>query len=86
MRRRVRNENGAYMKLMNFRRFDPQYTASGRHGLVRGAKAEEDVWREFSGDPHRRQEAALRAHSLGNRGYPGASSCARGQAIGWQCR
>ena len=41
------------MKLMNFRRLDPQYTSRGRRGLVRGAKEEEDVWREFSADPRR---------------------------------
>jgi hypothetical protein len=48
-----RNENGVYMKLMNFRRLDPQYTAGGRRGLVRGAKIDEEVWNEFSGDPRR---------------------------------
>ena len=53
-----RNENGVYMKLMNFRRLDPQYTTGGRRGLVRGAKAEEDVWREFSGDPRRCHDVA----------------------------
>lgn len=53
-----RNENGVYMKLMNFRRLDPQYTSSGRRGLVRGAKAEEDVWREFADDPQRCHEVA----------------------------
>src|SRR5262249_20738813 len=26
----LRNPNGVYMKLMNFRRFDPEYTAEGR--------------------------------------------------------
>lgn len=36
-----RNENGVYMKLMNFRRLDPQYTVAGKTGLSRGAKAEE---------------------------------------------
>jgi 5-methylcytosine-specific restriction protein A len=46
-----RNENGVYMKLMNFSRFDPEYTVGGRRGLVRGAKLEEEVWKEFSGDP-----------------------------------
>ena len=33
-----RNANGVYMKMMNFRRFDPEYTAGGRVGLVRGNK------------------------------------------------
>ena len=38
------------MKLMNFRRLDPLYTADGKVGLVRGAKTEEEVWAEFAGD------------------------------------
>jgi 5-methylcytosine-specific restriction protein A len=53
-----RNENGVYMKLMNFRRLDPEYTARGRKGLSRGAKAEEDVWLEFANDPIRCKRAA----------------------------
>lgn len=46
-----RNANDVYMKMMNFRRFDPEYTADGRVGLVRGNKQEEIVWNEFSSDP-----------------------------------
>jgi 5-methylcytosine-specific restriction protein A len=53
-----RNENGVYMKLMNFRRLDPQYTAGGRTGLPRGAKAEKDVWNEFASDPDRCETVA----------------------------
>jgi 5-methylcytosine-specific restriction enzyme A len=53
-----RNENGVYMKLMNFRRLDPEYTAGGRRGLVRGARLEEQVWKEFSGDPRRCHDIA----------------------------
>jgi len=45
-----RNENGVYMKLMNFRRLDPQYTLDGKKGLTRGAKAEEEVWADFGSD------------------------------------
>jgi len=48
-----RNENGVYMKLMNFRRFDPEYTSGGKVGLSRGAKADKEVWDEFAGDPER---------------------------------
>lgn len=51
-----RNANGVYMKLMNFRRFDPEYTSDGKVGLSRGNKMEEAVWNEFSNDP-----AGLRA-------------------------
>lgn len=53
-----RNANGVYMKLMNFRRLDPQYTSGGKTGLSRGAKAEEDVWTEFGGDPSRCERVA----------------------------
>jgi predicted HNH restriction endonuclease len=45
-----RNVNGVYMKMMNFRRFDPEYTVDGRVGLVRGNKLEEVVWNEFHAD------------------------------------
>jgi 5-methylcytosine-specific restriction protein A len=48
-----RNANGVYMKLMNFRRFDPAYTAEGKVGLARGGKEEETVWEEFASDPSR---------------------------------
>ncbi len=48
-----RNANGVYMKLMNFRRFDPDYTNDGKVGLTRGNKDEEVVWAEFSGDATR---------------------------------
>jgi predicted HNH restriction endonuclease/predicted RNA-binding protein with PUA-like domain len=46
-----RNANGVYMKMMNFRRFDPEYTADGKVGLTRGSKEEETVWNEFANDP-----------------------------------
>src|SRR5271166_5792572 len=49
-RDRFRNVNGVYMKLMNYRRFDPAFTQAGKVGLSRGGKAEEDVWNEFAGD------------------------------------
>lgn len=45
-----RNANGVYMKMMNFRRFDPEYTTEGTVGLTRGNKVEEVVWNEFSSD------------------------------------
>jgi 5-methylcytosine-specific restriction protein A len=53
-----RNANGVYMKLMNFRRLDPQYTAEGKKGLTRGSKAEEEVWSEFANDPVRCRRVA----------------------------
>lgn len=53
-----RNANGVYMKLMNFRRFDPNYTNDGKVGLVRGNKDEEIVWLEFSSNLARLQSVA----------------------------
>jgi 5-methylcytosine-specific restriction protein A len=53
-----RNPNGVYMKLMNFRRFDPAYTAAGKTGLSRGNRDEERVWAEFSSTPPRLFETA----------------------------
>jgi 5-methylcytosine-specific restriction protein A len=53
-----RNESGVYMKLMNFRSLDPAYTADGKTGLVRGAKADKEVWDAFAEDPERCRQAA----------------------------
>ena len=53
-----RNLNGVYMKLMNFRRLDPNYIKEGKKGLSRGAKADELVWNEFSQHPTRCREVA----------------------------
>jgi len=48
-----RNPNGVYMKMMNFRALDPEFTGRGRRGLTRGAKKDAAVWDEFSGDSTR---------------------------------
>lgn len=53
-----RNANGVHMKLMNFRRLDPQYTVDGKKGLSRGGKEEETVWKEFANDPARCDDVA----------------------------
>jgi 5-methylcytosine-specific restriction protein A len=53
-----RNVDGVYMKLMNFRSLDPQYTNSGKKGLTAGAKADAEVWKEFASDPTRCSEVA----------------------------
>lgn len=53
-----RNANGVYMKMMNFRRFDPAVAASGQSGLVRGNKDEEVVWKTFADDPQRLKAVA----------------------------
>jgi len=43
-----RNPNGVYLKMMNLRRFDPDY--SGR-GMQRGNKDEETVWNLYAASP-----------------------------------
>jgi 5-methylcytosine-specific restriction protein A len=53
-----RNANSVYMKFMNFRRLDPQYTSGGKTGLSRGSKADEEVWAEFGQDAPRCQLVA----------------------------
>jgi predicted HNH restriction endonuclease len=55
---RFRNANGVYMKLMNFRRFDPVFTEAGKVGLTRGGKTEEEVWADFTHDPARCHQIA----------------------------
>lgn len=52
-REKFRNPNGVYMKLMNFRSYDPEYTKDGKVGLTRGNKDEKVVWNEFASDPER---------------------------------
>ena len=49
----LRNVNGVYMKMMNFRRFDPAFIGNGKSGLSRGNKLEEEVWETFHADPTR---------------------------------
>jgi 5-methylcytosine-specific restriction enzyme A len=53
-----RNPNGVYMKMMNFRRFDPIYQAQGKKGLTRGNGLEEVVWNDFASNPIRLTETA----------------------------
>src|ERR1700730_5018375 len=55
---RFRNANGVYMKLMNFRRFDPAFIDAGKVGLSRGGKTEEEVWADFAHDPVRCHQVA----------------------------
>jgi predicted HNH restriction endonuclease len=57
-KRTFRNSAGVYMKMMNFRRFDPDYTAQGKVGLQRGNKDEEVVWQLFANDPQRLTEVS----------------------------
>lgn len=53
-----RNTNGVYMKLMNFRRLDPDYVAEGKKGLIRGNQDEARVWDQFASDPLRLSKVA----------------------------
>lgn len=54
----LRNVNGVYMKLMNFRSHDPAFTDQGKVGLARGNKDEGVVWAEFANDPDRLRATA----------------------------
>jgi predicted HNH restriction endonuclease len=41
---RYRNPSGVYLKLMNFRRLDPEYTRTGKVGMTHGNADEPEVW------------------------------------------
>jgi predicted HNH restriction endonuclease len=69
-----RNANGVYMKLMNFRRFDPDYTIGGKVGLTRGNKDEALVWAEFSGDISRLHNVVAAIRLAIEDSQPGALS------------
>lgn len=71
-----RNPNGVYMKMMNFRRFDPDVIASGAVGLTRGNKDEEVVWNEFADDLPRLRavaDAIRKAATLDTTEFPAGS-------------
>jgi 5-methylcytosine-specific restriction protein A len=54
----LRNRNGIYMKVMNFRRFDQKYLALGKTGLSRGNRLEREVWDDFHDSPECLHETA----------------------------
>ena len=58
MRTDHRNPNGVYMKVMNFRRFDPRFRSEGKSGLTHGGSGDEAVWNEFVDDPARLAKVA----------------------------
>ncbi|KFK96455.1 MULTISPECIES: HNH endonuclease [unclassified Serratia (in: enterobacteria)] len=58
-----RNENGVYMKLMNFRRLDPAYKGVG---LVNGNKDEEVVWNLYASTPEKLYDLSQRILSFTN--------------------
>ncbi len=45
-----RNPPGVYLKMMNLRAHDPQYTAQGKVGMTSGGSMDKVVWDEFSDD------------------------------------
>lgn len=44
-----RNMNGVYLKLMNFRSYDPAYVSQGKVGMTHRNKLEPALWDEFFG-------------------------------------
>jgi 5-methylcytosine-specific restriction protein A len=62
-----RNTNGVYMKLMNFRRFDPNYSGTG---LANGSKDEELTWNLYADKPDLLSKIAsnIRKFSLETKG------------------
>lgn len=70
MNDKYRNPNGVYMKLMNFRRFDPNFQSQGKSGLSGGSKGEEAVWEKFATDLPALKAAAQRIRDQIPSGVP----------------
>jgi len=47
----LRNRNGVYLKVMNFRSSDPAYLQQGKVGMTRGNRLEAVLWKEYDGRP-----------------------------------
>ena len=45
----LRNRNGVYLKVMNFRSSDPAYLSQGKVGMQRGNRLEAVLWAEYDG-------------------------------------
>lgn len=45
----LRNRNGVYLKVMNFRSSDPAYLQQGKVGMTRGNRLEAVLWAEYEG-------------------------------------
>lgn len=45
----LRNANGVYLKMMNLRALDPNFTAQGKVGMQSGGALEKVVWAEYEG-------------------------------------
>jgi 5-methylcytosine-specific restriction protein A len=64
---KYRNTNGVYMKLMNFRSLDPDYTREGKVGLQGIGHGDREAWAELAHDPSRcASVAAAIVKSLAN--------------------
>lgn len=61
-----RNPSGVYMKMMNFRSLDPEYTSEGKKGLTSIGRGDREVWSQFAGRPRELSAAAeaIRANLL----------------------
>lgn len=57
----LRNPEGVYLKMMNFRAIDPQYVNQGKVGMKGGGALDRAVWNEFSG---RADALALEADAI----------------------
>lgn len=57
----LRNANGVYLKMMNFRSADPAFVAQGKVGMTRGNKLEAEVWAAYQG---RREALAADAAAI----------------------
>ncbi|KQT58254.1 hypothetical protein ASG52_22670 [Methylobacterium sp. Leaf456] len=69
------------MKMMNFRRFDPNFLAEGKVGLTRGNKEEETIWAEFGADPAALAAEVIRVRqSLNQETLPMAAAPIPGRA------
>lgn len=55
---RFRNADGVYLKMMNFRRYDPSQQAKGNKGMERGAKLEQTIWDEWANKTASLRDAA----------------------------
>jgi 5-methylcytosine-specific restriction protein A len=65
----LRNPNGVYMKMMNFRRFDP---STESRGLPKGNKLEGEIWNEYTENQEELERVAALIRSLiqGGRAFP----------------
>lgn len=71
-----RNENGVYMKLGNFRRWDPEYIKDGKTGLAKGNKDEQLVWDEYANAPTKLAAAVAAIRTTAESSTPEAQALA----------